>query len=125
MTTYQELMARADLLDNTAKRAGACGQVRSNKAAELRRQALAMSVEDAGKTFDVDTMAMDAVERYSNPGELVADPFGGLMTVPYMAVKMDRKGFGCELNPKYFHDGSYYMKDVDAQVGAPTLFDLS
>lgn len=65
------------------------------------------------------------IERYSNPGELVADPFGGLMTVPYMAVKMDRKGFGCELNPKYFHDGSYYMKDVDAQVGAPTLFDLS
>jgi DNA modification methylase len=64
------------------------------------------------------------IERYSNPGELIADPFGGLMTVPYMAVKMNRKGFGCELNPTYFHDGSYYMKDIDSQVGAPTLFDL-
>lgn len=63
MTTYQELMARADLLDSTAKRAGACGQVWSNKVAELRRQALAMSVEDAGKPFDADAMAMDAVER--------------------------------------------------------------
>jgi DNA modification methylase len=78
--------------------------------------------------FHVCPLQFDIVERiinrYSNKGELVADPFGGLMTVPYMSVKMGRKGFGCELNPKYFHDGSYYMKDVDAQVGAPTLFDI-
>lgn len=63
MTTYQELMARADLLENTAKRAGACGQVWSNKAAELRRIAGEMDAEDAGKTFDADVMAMTAVER--------------------------------------------------------------
>ena len=78
--------------------------------------------------FHVCPLQFDIVERiinrYSNPGELVADPFGGLMTVPYIAVKMGRKGLGCELNPKYFNDGSYYMKDIDMQVGAPTLFDI-
>lgn len=38
------------------------------------------------------------INRYSNEGELVYDPFGGLMTVPMMAVKMHRNGKGCELN---------------------------
>lgn len=27
------------------------------------------------------------VDRYSNPGEIVLDPFGGLMTVPLVALK--------------------------------------
>src|SRR5690606_15929935 len=65
------------------------------------------------------------INRYSNPCELVADPFGGLMTVPYMAVKMGRKGFGCELNAGYFSDGSRYMRDIDIQVASPTLFDFA
>jgi hypothetical protein len=29
---------------------------------------------------------------WSNPGELVFDPFGGLMTVPLRAVKLGRRG---------------------------------
>ncbi|WP_207642621.1 DNA methyltransferase [Ruminiclostridium josui] len=38
------------------------------------------------------------INRYSNPGELVGDPFGGLGTVGYQALKMGRKGWICELN---------------------------
>ena len=45
------------------------------------------------------------INRYSNEGDVVYDPFGGLMTVPMSAVKMHRKGYGCELNPNYFRDG--------------------
>ena len=45
------------------------------------------------------------INRYSNPGDVVYDPFGGLMTVPMTAVKMGRYGKGCELNPNYFRDG--------------------
>ena len=41
------------------------------------------------------------INRYSNPGELVLDPFGGLMTVPLTAIKLGRKGYGIELNPDY------------------------
>lgn len=64
------------------------------------------------------------INRYSNEGDTVLDPFGGLMTVPYMAVKMDRKGIGIELNADYFRDGLGYLETADAQKSAPTLFDL-
>lgn len=36
------------------------------------------------------------INRYSNPGEVVFDPFGGLMTVPMTAIKMGRYGYGIE-----------------------------
>lgn len=64
------------------------------------------------------------INRYSNPGETVFDPFGGLMTVPYMAVKMGRYGIGCELSEDYFRDGVGYLQEADAQREMPTLFDL-
>lgn len=64
------------------------------------------------------------INRYSNPGELVADPFAGLFTVPYMAVKMGRQGKGVELNPGYFRDGVGYCEQADNEREAPTLFDL-
>ena len=64
------------------------------------------------------------IERYSNPGELVADPFAGLFTVPYTALKMGRKGKGVELNPDYFRDGVGYCEAAEAEQEAPTLFDL-
>lgn len=64
------------------------------------------------------------INRYSNPGDLIADPFAGLFTVPYEAVKMNRKGKGVELNPDYFRDGVGYLETADAERDAPTLFDL-
>lgn len=64
------------------------------------------------------------VNRYSNEGDVVYDPFGGLMTVPMMAVKMHRYGKGCELNPDYFRDGVGYLEAAESEVDMPTLFDL-
>lgn len=64
------------------------------------------------------------INRYSNEGELVYDPFGGLMTVPMMAVKMHRNGKGCELNPDYFRDGVGYLQEAEREVDEPTLFDF-
>ena len=73
-------------------------------------------------------LQLDIVERlvdcYSNPGEIVLDPFGGLMTVPLVAVKKDRKGIGIELNPDYFRDGLGYLKTEEAKKNEPTLFDF-
>lgn len=64
------------------------------------------------------------INRYSNEGETVYDPFGGLMTVPMTAVKMHRNGKGCELNPDYFRDGVGYCQSAEEEIGAPTLFDF-
>ena len=79
-----------------------------------------------------ESSCMPVAARYRGAGnkqifhknDLVYDPFGGLMTVPYMAVKMGRRGYGCELNPDYFRDGVGYLEAAEAQIGAPTLFDL-
>ncbi|MGN0359670.1 MAG: DNA methyltransferase, partial [Hominisplanchenecus sp.] len=64
------------------------------------------------------------INRFSNPGDLVYDPFGGLMTVPMTAVKMNRKGKGVELNPDYFRDGVGYLHAAEEEKETPTLFDF-
>lgn len=64
------------------------------------------------------------INRYSNEGDVVYDPFGGLMTVPMTAVKMHRFGKGCELNADYFRDGVGYLQSAENEVDEPTLFDF-
>lgn len=64
-----------------------------------------------------------AIEQWSNPGETVFDPFGGLMTVPYRAVLKGRRGIGVELAPGYFADGAAYCKAAENQMSMPSLFD--
>ena len=64
------------------------------------------------------------INRYSNPGDVVMDPFGGVMTVPVRAVKLRRYGVGVELSNGYFRDGVGYLKAADMEMGMPTLFDF-
>jgi DNA modification methylase len=73
-------------------------------------------------------LPFDIVERairlYSNEGDVVLDPFAGLHTVPYMAVKMGRYGHGVELNGEYWEAGVKYCRDAEIEATTPTLFDL-
>jgi DNA modification methylase len=64
------------------------------------------------------------IERWSNRGDVVLDPFGGIMTVPYCALKLGRTGIGVELNPTYWRDGVYHVQSVSDEIATPTLFDL-
>ena len=64
------------------------------------------------------------INRYSNPGDLILDPFAGLMTVPMQAVKMGRYGYGVELSPEYFRDGLGYLRAAEDELNTPTLFDF-
>lgn len=64
-----------------------------------------------------------AIEQYSMPEETVFDPFGGLMTVPYCAIKLKRYGRGCELSPTYFLDGAAYCAAAEREMSMPSLFD--
>jgi DNA modification methylase len=63
------------------------------------------------------------INRYSNPGEIVLDPFAGLFTVPYRAVKLGRRGTGIELSAEYWHDGVRYLRAAEQEISTPTLFD--
>ena len=80
------------------------------------------------KQLHVCPLQLDIVERvinrYSNPGDVVFDPFGGLATVPMMAVRMGRYGWGCELNAGYYADGVAYLRGEETDMEQPSLFDL-
>lgn len=64
------------------------------------------------------------ITQYSMPGETVLDPFGGLMTVPYCALELGRRGIGVELNPVYYADGVSYLRGLEQKLATPRLFDL-
>lgn len=63
------------------------------------------------------------IDRYSNKGDIVYDPFCGLGTVPYRAILKGRKGGGSELNPTYFVDQVHYLKSAEKEYQMPDLFD--
>ena len=81
------------------------------------------------QTMHVCPLQFDIVDRlitrYSNPGDLVYDPFGGLMTVPVRALKHGRRGRAVELNPGYYLDGVKYLEAEERAQSMPSLFDLT
>jgi DNA modification methylase len=93
----------------------------------VRMRTLNGNQKQKGLNVHICPLQIDIVDRiitrYSNAGDLVYDPFGGLMTVPYRAVMLGRKGYGCELNPEYFTDGLTYLSQADRSISMPTLFD--
>ena len=64
------------------------------------------------------------IRRFTNPGDLVFDRFCGLGTTPMMALRMDRRGRGVELNPGYFLDSVKYLEAEERSQHMPSLFDL-
>lgn len=81
-----------------------------------------------GKEMHLCPMQFDiadrVIEQMSSPGDIVLDPFGGLMTVPYRALLKGRRAQAVELNPQYFLDGAQYCKAAEMNVEMPSLFDL-
>jgi DNA modification methylase len=65
------------------------------------------------------------ITRYTNPGEIVLDPFAGIYSVPQMAVRMGRIGWGYELSGDYWKDGIHYCECAESDITVPTLFDLA
>ena len=64
------------------------------------------------------------INRFSNEGEIVFDPFGGLGTVPYRAILKNRKGRAVELNSEYFKDSLKYLEAAEVKANMPSLFDF-
>jgi tRNA/tmRNA/rRNA uracil-C5-methylase (TrmA/RlmC/RlmD family) len=63
------------------------------------------------------------IEQFSNEGETVFDPFAGIGTVPFCAIKQGRRGVGVELSGAYFTDAVFYCEAAEREISAPTLFD--
>lgn len=73
-------------------------------------------------------LQLDVVERacqlWTNPGDLVATPFGGIGTEVYVAVSMGRRGLGCELKERYWQVGLDNIRSASDQNGQTSLLDL-
>lgn len=93
-----------------------------------RMRTLNMLQERKGQQMHLCPLQFDIVnrlvEQFSNVGDVVFDPFAGLMTVPYCAIQQRRQGLGIELNPGYFLDGAAYCASVAEVANMPTLFDM-
>lgn len=93
-----------------------------------RMRTLNMLQERKGAQAHLCPLQFDIVNRcivqYTMKGETVLDPFGGLMTVPYCALKLGRETIGIELSEDYWRDGVGYVMAAIQQEAVPSLFDL-
>ena len=71
-------------------------------------------------------LQLPTIERliglYTNPGDLVLTPFGGIFSEIYQAVKMGRRGLAFELKKQYFDVGTKNMRDLDMSMQQLDLF---
>lgn len=66
-------------------------------------------------------LADRAISQWTNPGELVFDPFSGLGTVAQRAVLQGRRGLGVELSHRYFLDACGYLQAAEQKIAMPDL----
>jgi len=67
-------------------------------------------------------LQLDVIERcltlYSNPGDVVLDPFNGIGSTGYQAVKMGRRYIGIELKPEYAKQAAKFLQAAEQQSGS-------
>jgi DNA modification methylase len=65
------------------------------------------------------------IKLYSNPGETVLTPFGGIGSEAYMAVKLKRKAILIELKPEYYKVAVSNLKKAEDAANVPDLFSTA
>ena len=70
------------------------------------------------------------IELWTNPGDIVLDPFAGIGSVPYVAVTMGRRGIGIELKDSYYKQAKNNLEiavrgnSMDCPVGQMSIEDF-
>lgn len=65
------------------------------------------------------------IELWTNPGDIVLDPFDGIGSTGYQALKMGRKHIGVELKDSYFRVACENLRSAEKeQEEQVTLFDM-
>lgn len=62
------------------------------------------------------------IKLYSNPGETVLTPFGGIGSEAYQAIKFGRKAILVELKPSYYHIAVKNLEKAENMAQMPDLF---
>jgi len=70
------------------------------------------------------------IELWTNPNDIVLDPFAGIGSVPYVALKLNRRGFGIELKQSYYEQAKANLasaahgETMDNIIGQMTIWDF-
>lgn len=90
-----------------------------------------ISARDEKDEKHICPLQLDVIERcinlWTNPNDIVLDPFAGIGSVPYQAVLMGRRGLGIELKDSYFQQAVKNLESAcneKCEFGDPNLFDL-
>jgi DNA methylase len=71
-------------------------------------------------------LALPLIERcvrlWSNPREVVLDPFSGLGSVGFVAIQQGRRYIGCELKESYWQASIRFLKESERLANQPNLF---
>lgn len=71
-------------------------------------------------------LQLGVIERglrlWSNPGEVIYDPFGGIASTGYQALKMNRKFQGSELKESYWQQGVKNLQKANREKSQLALF---
>ena len=62
------------------------------------------------------------IKLYSNPGETVLSPFGGIGSEVYQAVRFGRKGVLIELKKSYFNVAVNNLRSAESEINQDKLF---
>jgi DNA modification methylase len=65
-----------------------------------------------------------AVQLWSNPGEVVFSPFGGIGSEPYVALEQGRRAMAVELKPSYYKTMVRNCEDIEHEPKQESIFDV-
>jgi len=63
-----------------------------------------------------------AVKLWSNPGDLVLDPFNGIGSTGVKALELGRRYVGIELKRSYYESAKINLFEAEAKAKSPTLY---
>ena len=67
-----------------------------------------------------------ALQLWTNPGDVVLSPFGGIGSEGYESIRLGRKYIGVELKGSYYNQAVKNLTDIERQIVSEQLdFELN
>lgn len=86
------------------------------------------NAKDADDERHICPLQLDVIERcvglWSNPGDVVLSPFGGIGSEGYQSILMGREYVGIELKPSYFREAVKNLREAERKRDEVSIFDM-
>ena len=86
------------------------------------------NAKDADDERHICPLQLDVIERcvglWSNPGDVILSPFGGIGSEGYQSILMGREYVGIELKPSYFREAVKNLREAERRRDEVSIFDM-